>query len=151
MSYYSASVIALVSCSELVVSSSYHSAGVDVYVDAYDSASSEVPGLYNGYSTVYLDWDESAAAVQMPVILYRDYTCDADGVCVVTDVDPDKVISVVPRNGIAKVTYESGYIVVSVYEYVTGEDKWVISDDMLYHYHYLRPVPYAVIRLFYLP
>ncbi len=141
----------LVSSSELVGFSSYHSAGVDVYVDAYDSVSSKVPGLYSGYSAVYVDWDESAAVVQMPVILYRDYTCDADGVCVVTDVDPDKVISVVPRNGIAKVTYESGYIVVSVYEYVTDVDKWVEADGVLYHYHYLRPVPYAVIRVFYLP
>jgi len=136
---------------ENVSTSSYFSASDTVYLDFYDSANMYQPGLYSAQSQLTIDWDESANMSLIYVIYSKTYTCDANGICVVTDIPCDKIVSAVVQNGVAKVSCQGSQAYIYAYDTITDRDYWYQSDSNLYHYHPVKPLPYASVKVYYLP
>jgi len=136
---------------EYTTYSGYHSAGAPVYLDAYDSVTLYQPGLYSGQAQVTVDWDESGNVSLIYLIYSKTYTCDENGMCAVTDIPCDKIVSIVVQDGIGRLSCQESLVYVYAYNTVTDRDYWYQSDSNLYHYHNIQPKPYAVVKVYYLP
>ena len=109
------------------------------------------PGLYSAQSQLTIDWDEDANMSLIYTIYSKTYTCDANGICAITDIPCDKIVSAVVQNGMAKISCQENQVYIYAYDTITDRDYWYQSDSNLYHYHPIRPLPNASVKVYYLP